>query len=74
LPALLHAYKTQKRAAGVGFVADAATARRHLDAALDGEPDLGEALFWLVALARAAGIDPEGALRNATRKFRALHE
>jgi uncharacterized protein YabN with tetrapyrrole methylase and pyrophosphatase domain len=74
LPALLLAYKTQKRAAGVGFEADGPTARKHLESALEGEADLGEALFWLVALARAAGVDPEGALRNATRKFRALHE
>jgi hypothetical protein len=58
----------------VGFEADGTTARKHLDAALEGDPDLGEALFWLVALARDAGIDPEGALRNATRKFRAQHE
>jgi MazG family protein len=74
LPALLLAYKTQKRAAGVGFEADEATARKHLEEALGGTPDLGKALFWLVALARDAGIDPEGALRNATRKFRELHE
>jgi MazG family protein len=70
LPALLLAYKTQKRAAGVGFTADGTAAREHLDAALDGDTDIGEALFWLVALARDAGIDPEGALRNATRRFR----
>ncbi|MGH2806890.1 MAG: MazG family protein [Actinomycetota bacterium] len=74
LPALLLAYKTQKRAAGVGFEAGAETARKHLDEALTGEVDIGEALFWLVALARAAGVDPEGALRNATRKFREVHE
>ena len=73
LPALLHAYKTQKRAAGVGFAADEARARSGLTEALSGatDPDsLGDALFWLVALARSAGIDPEGALRSATGRFR----
>jgi MazG family protein len=73
LPALLHAYKTQKRAAGVGFEADDARARAALGEALasPADPDsLGEALFWLVALARSHGIDPEGALRSATGRFR----
>ena len=73
LPALLAAYKTQKRAAAAGFEADAGRARSRLDDALASEPDaesVGEALFWLVAVARAAGIDPEGALLKATSKFR----
>ncbi|MEA2434884.1 MAG: nucleoside triphosphate diphosphatase [Actinomycetota bacterium] len=73
LPALLHAYKTQKRAAGVGFTADEDGARTRLADALGGPVDpesLGDALFWLVALARSAGIDPEGALRGATGRFR----
>jgi hypothetical protein len=36
---------------------------------------LGEALFALVAVARDAGIDPEGALRRAThRHFNAGEE
>ncbi len=72
LSALLAAYKTQKRAAGLGFEAteDEARARvteRLADPSAEG---LGEALFWLVALARASGIDPEGALRSATSRFR----
>lgn len=70
LPALLLAYKTQKRASALGFEADVEVARRNVLDALDGEVEIGDALFWLVALARAAGIDPEGALRRATAKFR----
>ena len=74
LPALMTAYKVQKRAASLGFAADLATARSRLQGALENgdtveTESLGEALFWLVAIARAAGIDPEGALRNATRRF-----
>ncbi|MDQ3951454.1 MAG: MazG family protein [Actinomycetota bacterium] len=73
LPALLTAYKTQKRAAALGFEADAAAARAGAAEALGADPtpeSLGEALFWVVALARSAGVDPEGALARATTKFR----
>ena len=73
LPALLSAYKTQKRAAALGFEAGAATARAKADEALAGDPGpeaIGEALFWVVALARSAGVDPEGALARATMRFR----
>ena len=73
LPALLMAYKTQKRAAGLGFEADASSARERATEVLAGEVSeqgLGDALFWVVALARSAGVDPEGALRSATRRFR----
>jgi tetrapyrrole methylase family protein/MazG family protein len=72
LPALLTAYKVQKRAAGLGFSADAEDARNRLERSLEdaGDPEgIGEALFWLVAMARAAGVDPEGALRKATARF-----
>ncbi|MBA3292003.1 MAG: MazG family protein, partial [Actinobacteria bacterium] len=31
---------------------------------------LGRALFWIVALCRSAGIDPEGALRRELGRFR----
>ncbi|HEY7874781.1 MAG TPA: MazG family protein [Actinomycetota bacterium] len=31
---------------------------------------LGEVLFWAVAVARAAGLDPESALRHATLRFK----
>ena len=75
LPALLAAYKIQKRAASLGFRPSADEARERLDAALSSkQPDLGEALFWLVALARADGVDPEGALRAATTSFRRGYE
>ena len=73
LPSLLLAYKTQKRAASLGFDPDEGTAWRKLGAILaePTNPDsVGETLFWVVALARANGIDPEGALRRATLRFR----
>jgi MazG family protein len=73
LSALLYAYKIQKRAAASGFSADAEQARDKAQAALEGETDevsLGDALFWLVALCRAAGVDPESALRSAVARFR----
>jgi MazG family protein len=73
LPALLAAYKTQKRAAPSGWSASGEQAREEALAAL-GKPAaeaVGPALFWIVAVARAAGIDPEGALRREIAKFRA---
>jgi XTP/dITP diphosphohydrolase len=73
LPGLLAAYKTQKRAAALGFRPDPDTARRRVAEALARPADpeaLGEALFWLVAVARSAGVDPEGALARATMEFR----
>ena len=73
LPSLLLAYKTQKRAASLGFDPKEGTAWRKLGAILaePTNPDsVGETLFWVVALARANGIDPEGALRRATLRFR----
>jgi XTP/dITP diphosphohydrolase len=69
LPALLAAQKTQKRAAALGFEGDAEDAHRELEGAI-AEGDFGRALFWVVALARAAGVEPEGALRRATARFR----
>lgn len=75
LPALLAAFKVQKRAAALGFQPDVAEARNHIVAALEADTvDLGEVLFWIVALARSEGIDPEGALRGATNAFRAGYE
>ncbi|MDQ3955738.1 MAG: nucleoside triphosphate pyrophosphohydrolase [Actinomycetota bacterium] len=69
LPALAAAHKTQKRAAALGFApSDAEALERAGDALASG--DLGEALFWSVALARSRGVDAEGALRAATRRFR----
>jgi MazG family protein len=68
LPALLAAHKTQKRAAALGFEGSETEARAGLEEAIrDG--DLGRALFWLVGLARATGIEPEAALRRATKAF-----
>jgi MazG family protein len=70
LPGLLAAYKTQKRAARLGFSPEEADVRARLAGALESE-SIGEALFWLVALARLAGTDPETALLRATSDFRA---
>ena len=72
LPALLAAYKAQKRAASVGFVADGDEAEGRARAALD-EGAVGDALFWIVALARARGLDPETALLERVARFRAEH-
>lgn len=69
LPALSTAYKTQKRAAALGWSADETEARERLARAV-GDDLLGEALFWLVALARARGLDPEGTLRASVARFR----
>lgn len=72
LPALVAAVKVQKRAVGLGFTASEPAARERLAAfgEGDGKEDLGEVLFWTVAIARARGVDPEGALRHATARFR----
>ena len=64
LPALLYALKVQKKAAATG-----------LEEAVplptgDEAEDLGAALLALVAKARAAGVDPEDALRRATTAWR----
>jgi XTP/dITP diphosphohydrolase len=67
LPGLLAAYKTQKRAA---FSADAREAADRARAAVDAG-DIGDALFWTVALARARGLDPETALLERLARFRA---
>jgi MazG family protein len=74
LPALLKTAKMQKRAAALGFRAGEPEARARLDDALADavtRESLGVALFWLVALARARGIDPEGALASHLDEFRA---
>jgi tetrapyrrole methylase family protein / MazG family protein len=76
LPALMYAFKVQKRAAARGFNPSEREAAAEIRAALDAlEEDrdverLGDALFWLTALARARGVDPEGALRTAVAAFR----
>jgi MazG family protein len=78
LPALQLAAKLQKRAPG-GLAAgtgSAATVRERLDQLTEaGDPErleeaVGELLFEVVALARAAGVEPEAALRRTARRFR----
>lgn len=83
LPALLRAYKLQKRAARVGF--DWPDAQHVLDkvaeeaseivaAAKTGDTDhvreeIGDLLFVLANLARHMDVEPEDALRRANAKF-----
>ncbi len=80
LPALDRAAKLQRRAARTGFDwPDASGARAKIDeelAELDAESgqerreeELGDLLFAVVNLARHLSIDPEEALRKASRKF-----
>ena len=65
LPALALAAKTQSRAARLS-AGPAVT-----PAPLADGVDLGDALFALVATARARGLDPEAELRAATRRYAA---
>lgn len=82
LPALLRAYKLQKRAARVGFdwphageVLDKiAEEAQELHEARDLGPDaveeeFGDLLFVMVNLGRHLGLEPEAALRRANAKF-----
>ena len=83
LPALLRAYKLQKRAARVGFdwpdvafVLDklAEEAGEVVEAARDESPEhvreeIGDLLFVVANLARHLGVEPEDALRRANAKF-----
>jgi MazG family protein len=84
LPALTRAEKLQKRAARVGFDwQDAAPVFAKIDEELDElrdeiegkaeqariEDEFGDLLFAVVNLARHLRIDPEQALRGASRKF-----
>ena len=82
LPALERAAKLQRRAARTGFDwPDPSGPRAKIDeelAELDRERDpaarteeLGDLLFAVVNLARHLGVDAEGALRLANRKFEA---
>lgn len=78
LPALLHALKTQKRAATTGFsgpdlewaLADVAD---ELQEVTDdpSEAEIGDLLFAAVQVARMQAVDPETALRGATGRFAA---
>ena len=83
LPALLRAYRIGKRAATVGFdwtrpedvVRKVREELAEVEAAVgQGAPDavedeIGDLLFAVANLARHLGIEPEGALSRATRKF-----
>ena len=83
LPALLRAYKLQKRAARVGFdwpqtahVLDKIVEEaRELEEARDElgpdqiEEEMGDLLFVMANLARHLGVEPEAALRRANAKF-----
>ncbi len=68
LPSLLYAHKVQRKAAAVGVHIEPPA---HIDLGpLTTEDDLGRALFDLVAVARAGGLDPEAALRATSARFR----
>jgi tetrapyrrole methylase family protein/MazG family protein len=79
LPALARAAKVQRRAAGSGFdwrTTEAAMAkvREELEELEAAEPEraeeeLGDVLFAVAALGRRLNVDPETALRKATRRF-----
>ncbi len=79
LPALARAAKVQRRAAGFGFDWRTDTAafdkvREELGELEEAAPDrieeeLGDVLFAVAALARRMNVDPETALRKATRRF-----
>ena len=78
LPALLHAAKAGKRAAAVGFDwTDVEPVYAKVTEELDelrADPsadELGDLLFAVVNVARHLDLDPEGALRQATAKFKA---
>ncbi len=83
LPALLRAYKLQKRAARVGFdwpqteqvldklreeAAELVEARDTLSQA-EVQEEFGDLLFVMANLGRHLGLDPEAALRAANAKF-----
>ena len=78
LPALLGALKVQKRAASTGFTGpDLAWALSDVADELaevtedPTEHELGDLLFAGVQVARMLDLDPEDALRSATRRFSA---
>ncbi len=77
LPGLAYAAKAQKRAAGVGFAfPDVTAALAKLDEEVGevradpGQHEVGDVIFAAVAVARAAGVDPEIAVRAAAARFR----
>ena len=84
LPALLHAYKIQKKAARVGFDWEARTdVLEKLDEEVEElkqacftadqdhlEEEIGDVLFTVVNLARHFEIEPESALKRTLKKFK----
>jgi MazG family protein len=84
LPALLYAAKLQRRAGRSGEISARDALSQITDSAREAEGSLadpeqdrdalyeriGDLLFACVGLARAAGVDPEIALRRATESFR----
>ena len=77
LPSLLHAAKVQRRAASLGFDWESVEGAypkvaEELEELRAGpsEEELGDLLFAVVNVARHLELDPEGALRGATVKFR----
>ena len=80
LPSLLYARKVLRRAERVGRSADRTAALEHLKSGFDRlaehgagsreelEVTIGETLLAVVELATAAGVDPELALRAATKR------
>lgn len=77
LPSLVHAYRLQERAAGVGF--DWPDVKPVIEKVIEeieevkAEPisqEFGDLLFAVVNWARWQGIDPESALREANARFR----
>ncbi len=83
-PSLAYAFAVQRKAAKVGFdwpdvsgalpkIAEEADELRRAADAGDAEAtadELGDLLFAVVNVARHLGVEPESALRAATRKFR----
>ncbi|AXV08624.1 Nucleoside triphosphate pyrophosphohydrolase MazG [Euzebya pacifica] len=85
LPAVASAAKVQSRAERLGFAwpdvnAAAEQVAEELEEVLDAEDDtrraeeIGDLLFAVVSMARAAGTDPEQALRGAVGRFRSRFE
>ena len=70
LPALLAATKTVKRAAGLGFKPSDDDTHQRLNEAIE-DRSVGDALLWLVVMARSLGEDPETALLRSLASFRA---
>jgi tetrapyrrole methylase family protein/MazG family protein len=82
LPALAYADEMQERAASLGYdwpdlegvidkIAEEASELLAADDGAQREEELGDLLFVMVNLGRKLGIDPEAALRSASRKFAA---